>query len=68
MRTNPALLNAAGFSSSPWVDPLGRDPQPVVEEVIPGTVTEGDANRYGVCGADDGTVEVEATRAKRDRM
>jgi N-methylhydantoinase B len=40
----------------------------VAKEVRRGLVTAEGAKRYGVCVADDGTVEAEATETLRDHM
>lgn len=51
-----------------WGDPLERDPALVATEVDRGLVTADGARRYGVQLADDGTADVEATAALRERM
>jgi N-methylhydantoinase B len=50
-----------------WGDPLERDPQSVLDDVLDGYVSSEGARRdYGVVlGADQRSVDVEATRAER---
>ncbi len=51
-----------------WGDQLERDPELVAKEVRRGLVTAEGAKRYGVCVAEEGAVDAEATESLRDQM
>jgi len=62
------VLHFVTWGGGGWGDPLERDPELVAQEVRRGLVTVEGAKRYGVCVADDGSVEAEATETLRDQM
>jgi N-methylhydantoinase B len=62
------LLHFITWGGGGWGDPLQRDPELVAKEVRQGLVTLPGARRYGVVIAVDGSVDIPATAALRDRM
>jgi N-methylhydantoinase B len=62
------VLHFVTWGGGGWGDPLERDPELVALEVRRGLVTAKGAERYGVCVADDGTVDAEATETLRDQL
>lgn len=62
------LLHFITWGGGGWGDPLQRDPELVAKEVRQGLVTLPGARRYGVMISVDGSVDVPATAALRDRM